>query len=109
MPIQKVYRTLIYILDIYSLQYRIVKTPLIDKTYGDITMSLTLRINAVWLTTWVQPNTGNYKTINEVKGTLAVYWKWWDVTEFTQRTMNELVPNPRPCSKGLDNTPARNF
>jgi hypothetical protein len=32
MPIQKVYRTLIYILDIYSLQYRIVKTALIDKT-----------------------------------------------------------------------------
>lgn len=41
-------------------------------------MSLTLRINAVWLLTWVQSNTGDYKTINEkVNGTLAVYWKWW--------------------------------
>lgn len=51
-------------------------------------MSLTLRINAVWLLTWIQPNTGNYKTINEVKGTLAIYWKWWDIAEFTQRIMN---------------------
>lgn len=32
-------------------------------------MFLTLRINAVWLLTWVQPNTGDYKTINEVNGT----------------------------------------
>lgn len=32
MPIQKVYGTFIYILDIYSLQYRIVKTALMGKT-----------------------------------------------------------------------------
>lgn len=37
-------------------------------------MSLTLRINAVWLLTWAQLNTENYKTISEkVNGTLAIY------------------------------------
>lgn len=55
---------------------------------GGITMSLTLKINAVWLLTWIQPNTGNYKTVNEkVNGTLAIYWKWWDIIEFTHRIM----------------------
>lgn len=57
-------------------------------------MSLTLRINAVGLLTWVQPNTGDYKTINEkVNGTLAIYWKWWGITEFTPRIVYELVLN----------------
>lgn len=52
-------------------------------------MSLTLRINAVWLLTWEQPNTGNYETINEkVNGTLAIYGKWRDITEFTHQTMH---------------------
>ena len=33
-------------------------------------------------------NTGNYKTVNEkVNGTLAIYWKWWDITKFTHRIM----------------------
>lgn len=49
-------------------------------------MSLTLKINAVWFLTWIQSNTGNYKTVNEkVNGTLALYWEWWDITEFTHR------------------------
>lgn len=57
-------------------------------------MSLTLRINAVRLLTWVQPNTGDSKTINEkVNGTLAIYWKWWGITEFTPRIVYQLVPN----------------
>lgn len=69
-------------------------------------MSLTLRINAVWLLTWL--NTGNYKTINEkVNGTLAIYWKWWDITEFTHRIMYYLVPNRWPCSKSLGYTPSQ--
>lgn len=52
-------------------------------------MSLTLRINAVWLLTWVQPNTGDYKTINEkVNGTLAIYREWGGITEFTPRIVS---------------------
>lgn len=45
---------------------------------------MTPRINAVWLLTWEQPNTGNYETINEkVNGILAIHGKWRDITEFT--------------------------
>lgn len=66
------------------------KTALTDKTdKATLTMSLTLRINAVWLLTWVQPNTGDYKTINEkVNGTLAIYREWWGITEFTPRIVS---------------------